>query len=188
MSAHKLLSRIAPAIAIVITLTLAGKAFAASSLEIITPSEGQKLETDQITVSWKLAGFTLTDYAKYPRNRAGQGHLHLWLDEPNPNNQNAVKVISGSTYNFTGVKSGDHTLIAELHNNDHTPVSPAARQVVKFESSVPIFVNPELPQNDFTLFLILVAIILIGGLWYFLSPELPVSKPQSHKKSSKRRK
>lgn len=151
-------------------------------IRIITPIEGQKLESDKVTVAWELVNFTLTDYATNPTPKAGQGHLHLWLDQANPTATNAVKAVSGNTYTFENVSSGPHTLIVELQNNDHTPFKPPIRQTINFETLNPVFINPQLPQNDFTLFLILVSIVLVGGLWYFLSPESAPYKPPRHKR------
>ncbi len=170
------------------TLATATPVFAAPSLQIISPTENQKVESDKITVSWKLTGFTLVDYANNPRNKFGQGHLHLWLDESAPSAANSTKITTGNSYTFENVKSGKHTLVVELQNNDHSSLKPPVKQTIHFETVAPVFVNPKLPQNDVTLFLILVAIVLVGGLWYFLSPESdPANSPaptRNTKKSS----
>lgn len=170
-----------------ISLSLAPVALAAPTLQVIGPNENQKIESDKVTVSWKLDGVTLTDFQTYPKIKSGQGHLHLWLDEASPSPANATKVTTGSTYTFNNVKTGSHTLIVELVNNDHTSFKPPIKKTVKFESLSPIYVNPQLPQNDLTLFLILVAIVLIGGLWYFLSPEpTPVKSTSTESKKKKK--
>jgi hypothetical protein len=172
----------------VTVLSLASPVFAAPQIDISSPIENQKIESEEVTVSWKVSDFTVVDYAQYPKNKVGQGHVHLWLDENSPTAQNSIKVTSGENYTFKGIKSGSHTLIVELQNNDHSPLKPAIRKTINFETSAPIFVNPTLPQNDATLFLLLVSVILIGGLWYFLSPEnQPITKP-THKSPSKKKK
>lgn len=162
-------------------------ALAAPLLQLIGPTEGQKIESDTFIVSWRLTDFTLTDFATNPKLKTGQGHLHLWLDDKNPTSETAVKVVSGDAFTFENVKSGPHTLTVELRHNDHSALKPPVKQTVNFESSAPIFVNPQLPQNNYTLFLLLIAVILVGALWYFLAPETPAT-PASPKKKSRRSK
>src|SRR3989344_7297608 len=180
-----------PCLSFAIALSSPVSALAAPSLTITQPAPNQKIESDQVTISWSSTGISLTDYAKTPKNKSGQGHLHLWLDESNPTPANAIKVTTGTSYTFQAVKSGKHTLTVSVQNNDHSPLPSPVSRSVEFETIAPVYVDPDLPQNDFTLFLVLVSIVLIGGLWYFLSPdtETPASQKKSpHKKAGKSKK
>ncbi len=175
---------ILPAI-VALLFIFAPTALASTSLQITSPTPNQKVESDQVLVAWKLTGFSLVDYAKNTKNRPGEGHLHLWLDEKNPTPGNAIKVVSGNSYTLPSVKTGQHTLFLELVNSDHSPVKPPVKQAINFQSAKPITINPNLPQNDITLFYILVAIILVGALWYFLAPEPIIPAKTTSAKTAK---
>ncbi len=66
-----------------------------------------------------------------------KGHVHFYLDvspipsDPSkpaiPADANAVWAhVSGTSYTFTNVSPGMHTITVQLANNDHTPVIPLA--------------------------------------------------------------
>jgi len=84
--------------------------------------------TRDITVNAKVANFNIVD-KQGQANVVGEGHLHFYLDveaPTTPGNQLPHKWrlahVAASTYTFTNVASGTHTISVQLVNNDHTPV------------------------------------------------------------------
>ena len=74
-----------------------------------------------VTVGVQVTNFEL-DAANVggSKNKAGTGHWHLLLDGK------LVKPTPELFVTLKKVSVGSHTLKAELHNNDHAPVTPAA--------------------------------------------------------------
>ena len=82
---------------------------------------------DEITLTIEVSGFTLDSTKKDQANEEGIGHYRVYLDD-----------ASGSDYLIVGADSttkvtvpeditdGSHDLRVVLHNNDQTPLEPAA--------------------------------------------------------------
>jgi hypothetical protein len=84
-----------------------------------------------ITVSIQTANFEIVD--KLGENAAsGEGHIHYFLDAIPPTFPFMLSVTGKGSYvtaldnsfTWTGVLPGVHLLIAELVNNDYTPLNP----------------------------------------------------------------
>jgi hypothetical protein len=58
--------------------------------------------------------------------------LHFVLDL-----QPLVVWESGDPYTFANVPAGEHQLMVELVNNDHSPLSPPVMQHIQFRSGMP---------------------------------------------------
>ena len=101
------------------------------AISITSPPNGASLPAGNITVSTSVSNFNVVN-KQGQANVAGEGHLHFYLDVAAPTipNQPAVPAsgvwahVSGTTYTFTNVSPGTHTITAQLVNNDHTPVIP----------------------------------------------------------------
>ena len=74
-------------------------------------------------------------------NVTGEGHVHFYMDVspvPNAAGQPAIPAspgaawahVSDDSYTFTNVSPGTHTFVAQLVNNDHTPVVPTVSDMV----------------------------------------------------------
>jgi hypothetical protein len=109
-------------------------------LQVTAPGDGALVEDTNVTVEFDVSNFTfvssavpLTEAGQHPEvNREGEGHLHFMLD------LGAVIVWDRTEpYTFTDVPPGEHVLVAELVNNDHSSLSPAVVQQVRFRSSAP---------------------------------------------------
>ncbi len=102
-----------------------------TSIEIISPQDGATLTSDNITVTVQVTGFKIVD-KQGQANVAGEGHVHFYLDVAAPTTPDKPAIptsgtwahVSGTTYTFTNVPPGTHTISAQLVNNDHTPVIP----------------------------------------------------------------
>lgn len=103
----------------------------APSVTITSPTNGASVSAGSLTVTVQVANFTVVDkqgQAAVP----GEGHAHFYLDvaAPTAPGQPAVPAsgvwahVSGTTYTFTNVAAGAHTIAVQLVNNDHTPVIP----------------------------------------------------------------
>lgn len=104
-------------------------------LTIVGPQSGDAVSGDQVTVSFTTSDFTLADYTVAEGTVAGEGHVHLWLDEDAPTSQNAVMVSAEEPYTFYDIASGTHTLRAELVDNAHGSLNPVVVRTVTFTST-----------------------------------------------------
>ncbi len=106
----------------------------APQVSITSPANGATLPAGNVTVTVSVKNLNIVD-KQGQANVAGQGHVHFYLDvSPIPStpgqpaipaNANAVWAhVSGTTYTFTNVSPGMHTIVVQLVNNDHSPITP----------------------------------------------------------------
>lgn len=76
-------------------------------------------EGSSVVASWTVTGFTLDAAAMGSAPVAGRGHVHLLVDGT------LAGMTAGTSLPLEGVGTGSHTVRVELHNNDHTAVSPS---------------------------------------------------------------
>lgn len=95
----------------------------APSLQVESPAAGQTFAGGEVKLSFKTANFTIK--AQAGANRSGEGHVHVYLDGA----QSPMMFYSESS-TLRVEKAGEHELVVELVNHDHTPVGP--RQKVGF--------------------------------------------------------
>ncbi|MFK7692628.1 SMP-30/gluconolactonase/LRE family protein [Paenibacillus sp. HJGM_3] len=94
----------------------------------------QALAGSELSVTAITYNHLLKDFAQNKDPKAGEGHVHLWLDtETTP--QAAVKSFKGESVVFKDIPPGEHTLTVQLVGNDHKPIQPEVKQVVKFQSA-----------------------------------------------------
>lgn len=102
-----------------------------TKIEIISPQDGATLQPGDITVTVQVTNFKIVDKQGQP-NVPGEGHVHFFLDVAAPTTPGKPAIpaggawahVSGTTYTFTNVPQGTHTINVELVNNDHTPLNP----------------------------------------------------------------
>lgn len=121
-------------------------------LTIVSPEEGSQILGSKVTVTFVVNNFIFTDYSKRPKKTAGEGHMHVWLDEENPSLENTQKITKATTFTLEDVPQGNHELVLELVNNDHSSFNPAVQQLVIFSTKqqVPqpsIIVSPTEPEK-----------------------------------------
>lgn len=82
---------------------------------------------DTITMEWTVENFVLDEAGIGAANEEGHGHAHVYLDNED---QGAT---AASSYTFTGLSAGAHTLEVRLAYNDHnyleTPASVSSVSV-----------------------------------------------------------
>jgi len=107
---------------------------------ITSPVDGATLPSGNVAVTIQVQNFSIVD-KQGQANVVGQGHVHYYLDvspipsDPTkpaiPADANATWAHIGATsYTFTNVSPGMHTVAVQLANNDHTPVIPLATSSV----------------------------------------------------------
>jgi hypothetical protein len=94
------------------------------SIKILVPGDNPRVGLSGdgwCPVVVEVNNFKLVD--KGEANIAGEGHIHYYLDtEPDAANSYADTIET--TYYWPQVGKGQHTFLAELVNNDHTPLNP----------------------------------------------------------------
>ncbi|MBI3954031.1 MAG: hypothetical protein HY330_05910 [Chloroflexi bacterium] len=116
-------------------LRVAGPSTGAAALKVRAPRADRPITsrgaTTGVAVGVEVIGFEL-DKANLgsSTNKAGTGHWHVLLDGQ------YVSATADLYAILQNVAVGSHTVKVELHNNDHSPVSPAV------EGSVTFTVNP----------------------------------------------
>jgi len=89
-----------------------------------------------VTVSVAVKGFNVVEQRvrpPFPQPVAGKGHVHFYLDAEaiptthSPPTTGAYRSISGTTYTWTGVGPGRHTVAVQLVGKDHVPLTPQAK-------------------------------------------------------------
>lgn len=90
-------------------------------LEITSPKEGDLITGDEILLNIKFG------------SESGN-HAHIWLDEPNPTQDNLKTQENPGPFLFRDVKPGDHTIIVELAGGDHKPVDPPQKITLKVKT------------------------------------------------------
>lgn len=153
-------------------------------LKIITPSDGQTIYGDKIPVLFGVDNFQITDFQKNPTSAAGQGHIHLWLDDTSQTAETAVKVTDDN-YTYSNVAYGDHTLHAELVNNDHTPLNPPQAATVQFKSASVGTPNPAIQssfdKNTALVILVVVSLVIVAAWWYTKEDDEEADSPETKK-------
>lgn len=141
----------------------------APKLSIITPQADSPVLGDKVPVLISVENFTLSDYKANPNPTPGSGHIHLWLDDQNPTPESAIKLIEDN-FTFSDVPEGDHTLKAELVNNNHTSLTPPQTVTVNFKSApvgTPIPApKPNFDKNTAAVILVVVALVIVAAWWY----------------------
>src|SRR3989344_8395592 len=119
---------------LIFTTTALAQSTSQSTLKIITPQENQTIYGDKIPVLFAVENFEIVDYQTNPTAKSGQGHIHLWLDDPNPTAQSAQKIIE-DTQTLANVAYGQHTIRTELVANNHSSLKPPVITTVKFKNA-----------------------------------------------------
>ena len=110
-------------------------------LTVQAPANGAVVEGPSVKVAYTTTGITIvpssvpvSEAGKRPdANKPGEGHIHLVLDL-----QPLVIWEKTDPYIFTNVPPGQHQLMVELVNNDHSSLSPPVMQRISFRSTAPV--------------------------------------------------
>lgn len=84
-----------------------------ASLTILSPSEGETLDTTEVPVSLEVEGGEIVSMAT-TENVEGEGHVHISLD-------GSLTSMLGESEQTITVQPGEHELEVEYVANDHAP-------------------------------------------------------------------
>ncbi|MBM2826832.1 MAG: hypothetical protein HW403_896 [Dehalococcoidia bacterium] len=93
------------------------------TLRILSPKPGDVLSGGTARVEYQVDGIRLVSPGG--RNRIGQGHVHVYLN-------NEEKRGPWTTFNFTGLRPGSHSVTVEVQSNDHSSSTPPLEVSVTF--------------------------------------------------------
>lgn len=148
---------------------------AGPTLNVVTPPDGVA-QGSTVQIQLQITGMDiipstvpLSEAGKHPEaNHPGQGHIHYILDlRPLAIQYHAGPII------LTNVPVGEHTLMVELVNNDHSSLSPPVMQQIQFRT-----VPGALPSSGgggmgafpaVNRFLLLLVLGLVGGAGFLRS-------------------
>ena len=140
------------------------------TLSVTAPKDGATIDSDTVNITFTTSNIKLVpttipvaEAGKHPEvNRPGEGHLHFVLDL-----QPLVVWEKADPYTFTNVPTGQHQLMVEVVQNDHSSFSPPVIQHIQFRSGMPkgLPVTGADPMSDDTVMRALLAlgILLIVG-------------------------
>jgi hypothetical protein len=129
------------AVMVMLVLSVASPAAAQGpTLVVSAPKNDAVIDGNTITVTFTASNIKIVptsvaveEAGKRPEvNRAGEGHLHFVLDL-----QPLVVWEKVDPYTFTNVPAGDHQLMVEIVQNDHSSFSPPVVQHIRFRSGMP---------------------------------------------------
>ncbi len=110
------------------------------TLSVSAPQNGAVINGNTVTINFTTSNIKLVpttipiaEAGKHPEaNHQGEGHVHFVLDL-----QPLVVWEKADPYTFTNVPAGDHQLMVEVVQNDHSSFSPPVMQQIRFRSGMP---------------------------------------------------
>ena len=159
------------------------------TLDVLTPSEGQTIYGDKVPVLLDAQNFQIVDFANNTKAVAGQGHVHLWLDDEQMTAQSAAKATE-DTFTFSDVPAGDHKLRVELVANDHSSLKPSVAQEISFKtapvsSAVPPEAESGFDKKTAMVIFVVVALVIIAAWWYTKDEDEEMEKESKVSKVTK---
>lgn len=113
-------------------------ASAEPGLTVSSPQAEETINGTSVTITFEASDFSIVpstvplDEAglRPEANREGEGHVHFMLD--------LMPIVVWETtepYTFNDVPPGEHTLMVELVNNDHSPLGTPVIQQIQFRTN-----------------------------------------------------
>lgn len=96
-------------------------------LKIVSPTNGQTILGDKITISFIISDFTV-----------GQdGYLRLWLDDPGLEASRSSKITGNFDYTLSDLAEGAHMITLEAVGGNNISFIPKVKQTVTFNTTLP---------------------------------------------------
>jgi LPXTG-motif cell wall-anchored protein len=160
---------------VLMAVSLQSAAAAEPGFTVVSPKDGATIDGTDVTVDLKTIDFKLvpstvplSEAGKHPElNRPGEGHYHFVLDL-----RPLVVWDKDATYTFTNVPPGEHQLMIEMANIDHSSLSPPIMKQIKFRTTS----AQALPQTGVAssseisawLALFMLSLFMVSGGWLVL--------------------
>ncbi|HEY0734575.1 MAG TPA: hypothetical protein VGD69_06690 [Herpetosiphonaceae bacterium] len=155
------------AVLLLIISPYASAAQSSPELVVSAPTEGATITGTDVAVTFQIAGLNLvpsgvplTEAGKRPdANRPGEGHLHFMLD--------LLPIVvweHAEPYTFNNITPGEHQLMVELVNNDHSPLSPPVVKQIRFRTAVMMPETSAQSERATALWLALIGVLFGAGL------------------------
>lgn len=175
-----------PAIALSAVPAIYAQQEAATSFSVLTPKEGQTLYGDKLPILFNVEGFTLVPQG----GSEGQGHILLWLDQEAPTVENAT-VVSESTFIYSDVPYGDHTLKAQLVTSDNESLTPPQEVTVNFKTEIlpatgEASISSGFDKTTAIVILSVVALVILAAWWYTKDEDDDVDSEENLSKTRKK--
>jgi hypothetical protein len=96
----------------------------------VTPKAAATIHGRSIRVSVSVKGFN-PRHQQFRPPASREGHVHFYLEVKTPPTTHMYpspvpyRSISGTTYTWSGLGPGRHTVAAQLVGDDHVPLRPA---------------------------------------------------------------
>jgi len=175
----------------VVVATVNAQAATTPTLEIITPTENVPVPSTTVPILFSVENFEIVDYGENPSPLAGQGHIHLWIDDTNPTTVSAAKVVE-DVYIAENVAYGKHTFVAELVTNNHESLTPPKKVTVNFTSeevaTPEATISSGFDKNTALVIFIVVALVIIAAWWYTKDEEDETHEKEEPKKKTTKKK
>ena len=97
----------------------------AASVEFTAPEEGAAVDGPDVETQVEVEGFEVAAKMDEP-NVEGEGHIHWIVDSGTPTPS------AETTFTAEGLEAGEHTVKAELHENQHQPLDPPVETELSF--------------------------------------------------------
>ena len=152
---------------LLLLMPYASAAQSSPELVVSAPAEGATITGTDVAVTFQVSGVRLvpsgvplTEAGKRPdANRPGEGHLHFMLD--------LLPIVvweRGEPYTFSNITPGDHQLMVELVNNDHSPLSPPVVRQIRFRTAMMMPETGTPTEQPIALWAVLILVLLVGGV------------------------
>jgi hypothetical protein len=103
-----------------------------ASLAIVGLNNGDLITTEDLKFQIKVKGLSLVTSSDHPDSKAGEGHIHIWLDTTSTEPKAALKVYTDPKHIvIKHIAEGEHTIIVGLVSNDHQSII-GSRQAITF--------------------------------------------------------
>jgi hypothetical protein len=117
---------------LVVPLLGAPASAAGYTIKIISPATGAQVSTLGASIAVQVGGGFILDQQNFGGNNiTDHGHIHYFVDD----------VYKGATwlttFVFSGLTPGPHTLKAQLFNNNHTAIVPTVADTVQVTAGTP---------------------------------------------------
>jgi hypothetical protein len=102
-----------------------------ASLAIVGLKNGDLITTEDLKFQIKVKGLDIVTYSDHPDAKAGEGHIHIWLDTTSTESKAALKPNDPKHIVIKHIAEGEHTIIVGLVSNDHKTII-GDRQAITF--------------------------------------------------------